>query len=252
MYQPLVDLVTRRAVGVEALVRWRHPTRGQVLPLDFISIAEETGLIVSVGRWILQQACLQAAAWREEHPDLVVSVNLSPRQLREPALVSDLLHALETAGIPGEALELELTESMLVNDPQRAETVLRQLKATGVRLAIDDFGTGHSAMSYLLRYPFDTLKVDRSFVQDLDLDPQKRAIAQAVISLASSLQLATVAEGVETVGESDLLTRMGCDLAQGYLFARPESPEKITALLSTRLPSGVAPEQRAGVRATTS
>jgi diguanylate cyclase (GGDEF)-like protein/PAS domain S-box-containing protein len=225
-FQPVIDLPGGEVVAVEALVRWRHPERGLVLPAEFIPLAEESGIIAELGQWVLEEGCRQAGGWaRALGPDrsLEVAINLSTRQLGEPDLskrVSALLdrHRLRPGGV---ALCLEITESFLLEDPVATGTVLDELRALGVRLSIDDFGTGYSSLAYLRRFPLDTLKIDRTFVRGLGSDPDSRSIASAIVELAHALGLEVVAEGVEEHQQLDVLVELGCDRAQGYLFGRP-------------------------------
>jgi diguanylate cyclase (GGDEF)-like protein len=224
-YQPIVNLTTGRTDGVEALVRWEHPTEGLLFPSEFIAIAEETGLIVPLGEWVLGEACRQIQTWRTQYPQLShlgVSVNLSGRQIAQSDVVSVVANVLADTGLPPGRLVLEITESVLMADAEYAITVLRGLKDLGVRLSVDDFGTGYSSLSYLKRFPVDILKIDRSFVDGLGVDDEDSAIVQATINLAHSLGLTTVAEGTETPGQVRALTELGCDKAQGYLFSRPQ------------------------------
>jgi diguanylate cyclase (GGDEF)-like protein len=232
-HQPVVDAATGRVISTEALVRWEHPRRGLVPPSEFIPVAEDTGLIVDVGRVVLQAACAATARWRRLPglADLTVSVNLSPRQLQEPSLVPGVAQALAASGLPPEALVLEITESLLVTDvPEEAER-LDALKALGVRLAVDDFGTGYSSLSYLSRLPVDILKVDKSFVAGLDTGTSAGKLAGAVLALASSLGLETIAEGVETPEQAAALLELGCTRLQGYLYSRPVPPAAVPATL---------------------
>ncbi|MFN8038605.1 MAG: EAL domain-containing protein [Acidimicrobiales bacterium] len=236
-YQPVVHLGTGGIVGVEALLRWEHGERGLLLPGDFITVAEETGLIVPFGTWVLEQACRQLVRWQTAHPDLPrlsVAVNLSGRQLGHPKLVDDIGEVLSDTGIDPAQVELEITESVLMDDVEMSEETLQRLKALGVRLAVDDFGTGYSSLSYLRRFPVDLLKVDRSFVDGLGSDPSDSAIAAAVITLAHTLGLEAVAEGVETETQLAELRRLECDTAQGFLLARPAPGDVIGELLASR------------------
>jgi len=236
-YQPVVHLGTGGIVGVEALLRWEHGERGLLLPGDFITVAEETGLIVPFGTWVLEQACRQLVRWQTAHPDLPrlsVAVNLSGRQLGHPKLVDDIGEVLSDTGIDPAQVELEITESVLMDDVEMSEETLQRLKALGVRLAVDDFGTGYSSLSYLRRFPVDLLKVDRSFVDGLGSDPSDSAIAAAVITLAHTLGLEAVAEGVETETQLAELRRLQCDTAQGFLLARPAPGDAIGELLASR------------------
>ena len=223
-YQPKIDIASGAMRSVEALVRWAHPQRGLVMPGDFIGLAEERGLIVPIGRWVMQAACRQIRDWRNAGlaaPS--VAVNLSARQFASDTLMEDLLDALSLYGIAASELEVELTESVLMADPERASRVLDRMHAMGVRISIDDFGTGYSSLSYLKRVPAQTVKIDRSFIRGLPEDKDDATITQAVIAMAHSLGLVVVAEGVETDAQLQMLRQMGCDEAQGYLLGRPMS-----------------------------
>ncbi|HET7774731.1 MAG TPA: EAL domain-containing protein, partial [Azospira sp.] len=221
-YQPKVSCSQGSITGFEALLRWQHPVRGLVSPMEFIPLLEETGLIVPVGTWVLQQACLQAARWhRAGHTNLSMAVNLSARQLQSADLVAEVQDALEASGLPAAALELELTESLLMSHVEDNIALLNRLKATGLRLSVDDFGTGYSSLAYLKRLPLDTVKVDRAFVQDITADPGDASITRAVITMAHNLRLKVVAEGVETEGQIALLVANHCDEMQGFYFSRP-------------------------------
>jgi diguanylate cyclase (GGDEF)-like protein/PAS domain S-box-containing protein len=222
-YQPQVDCLNGEVTGMEALIRWQHPTRGLVPPLNFISIAEETGLIVPIGEWVLREACQQACRWREAgHTQLCISVNLSARQFQQPDLHDRIESIIRETGINPATLELELTESMLMIDPDGATDLLRKLAALGVKLAIDDFGTGYSSLAYLKRFPVTRLKIDQSFVRDIATDPSDAAIVSAVVAMASSLKLDVIAEGGETLEQLRHLTERGCHHIQGYYFGRPK------------------------------
>ncbi len=225
-YQPIVSLEAGRITGFEALLRWEHPQRGLVRPDDFVGLAEETGLVVPIGSWALEEACRQTAHWRATGSDVSISVNLSPRQLAEPGLTDDVARVLHVTGIAPEALWLEITESTLMHDAETAVRTLGSLRGLGVRLAVDDFGTGYSSMSYLKRFPVQALKVDRTFVDGLGREPEDSAICTAVVSLAHALGLRAVAEGVETPEQLAELRTLGCELAQGYLFGKPVPPEE--------------------------
>lgn len=221
-YQPQIDLASGRVIGAEALVRWMHPEKGLVSPARFIPVAEETGLIVPLGDWVLCEACRQARAWQDAgHAPMLVSVNLSGVQFRRPGLVARVAEVLAQFGLAAEILELELTESILVQDAQEVLQTLRELKALGVKLAIDDFGTGYSSLSYLKRFDVDKLKIDQSFVRDLCTNPEDAAIVQAVIQLGLGLNLAIIAEGAETAEQVQMLRDKGCQQVQGYFFSRP-------------------------------
>ncbi|MBV8719657.1 MAG: EAL domain-containing protein, partial [Chloroflexi bacterium] len=223
-YQPIVDLGTRSPVAFEALARWNHPRRGWVQPDQFIGLAEESGLIVPVGRWVLDEACQQLARWQlihSGHSNLRVNVNVAARQLREASFVEDVEAALAQARLSPDALVLEVTETAFLH---RSEDVLRRLdalRALGVHLALDDFGTGYSSLAYLRDLPFDSVKTDKSFVDGVEHRPSQAALIRAIVSLGAALELAIVAEGVETAAQATLLAHLGCDMAQGFLFARP-------------------------------
>lgn len=232
LYQPKVDLRSGKVFGVEALIRWQHPELGMVPPSRFISLAEESGLIIKLGEWVMRTACLQAQAWRTAGLDpLIVSVNVSARQFEEQHLVNRIADALRQSGLPPSALEVEVTESLLMRDLPSAVERMRKLKSMGVLLSIDDFGTGYSSLSALKSFPISTLKIDKSFVQDLAKNSDDQAIALAVISLGHRLHLRVIAEGVETVEQRDFLRANGCDEMQGYLFSPPIDAERIVMLL---------------------
>jgi diguanylate cyclase (GGDEF)-like protein/PAS domain S-box-containing protein len=224
-YQPIMSLETGRVAGFEALLRWEHPERGLLSPDEFVSLAEDTGLVVPIGYWALEVACRQGAAWHAEGAPVTISVNLSPRQLGEPALVDSVASVLGRSGINPAAVWLEITESSLMRDPESAVGTLRALRALGVHLSVDDFGTGYSSMSYLKRFPVESLKVDRSFVDGIGRDPEDHAICTAVVTLAHALGLRAVAEGVETAEQLAELKTLGCELAQGYLLGKPAPAE---------------------------
>jgi EAL domain-containing protein (putative c-di-GMP-specific phosphodiesterase class I) len=233
-YQPIVMLEDGRILGHEALVRWAHPTRGLIPPDQFITIAEESGLIVPLGAWVLREACLQAKRFQRRDPrwsQLTMSVNLSGRQLGQPDLAELVASALRDAGLEPQHLELEMTESVLMDDASATITILERLKALGLHLGVDDFGTGYSSLAYLRRFPVDVLKIDRSFVDGLGRDLEDSAIVAALVSLADTLGLTTIAEGVETELQRDSLLMLGCMRAQGYLFSRPVTAEVAEAAL---------------------
>ncbi len=235
LYQPVIDLPTGRMVGVEALLRWAHPDQGVLPPALFVPMAEELGLIVPIGAWAFAEAAGQWARWRQsapQSPPLLMAVNLSTRQLRDPGLVDAFRRIIEETGIDPTCVCLELTETVLMEDPHLYLQPLRDLKALGLHLALDDFGTGHASLSYLKRFPFDILKIDRSFVRGLGRDAADRAIVRGVIDMAHALGLRVVAEGIEDREHLVELRALGCDLAQGYHFARPLPAEAITALLA--------------------
>jgi diguanylate cyclase (GGDEF)-like protein/PAS domain S-box-containing protein len=234
LYQPIVSLAEGRLVGVEALVRWDQPGRGQLLPAEFVPFAEETGLIVPLGAWVLAESCRQAARWRANGPRTLpptVHVNLSPRQFAEPHLIDLVAGALADTGTDPDRLCLEVTERALAANPASAATTLKRLSGLGVRVSVDDFGTGYSSLASLQYLPLSSLKIDRSFVARLDLDPSDDAMVAAVIGLGHTLGLTVIAEGVETPRQLAKLDQLGCDYAQGYLFARPETASRVGELL---------------------
>ena len=229
-YQPQISARTGRLAGAEALIRWQHPDQGLVLPAQFIPIAEEAGLIAAIGEWVLNAACLQMKEWyRQGLPRIPVAVNLSSRQFRQEALVGTIRKALERSGLDPQLLEVELTESLLMDDVARSKSVLGEVKALGVSIALDDFGTGYSSLSYLKGFQLDTLKIDRTFTAELPGSEVNASIVRATIGLAKGLRLRTIAEGVETRAQADFLAQQGCDLLQGYLFARPMAPDAFLA-----------------------
>jgi diguanylate cyclase (GGDEF)-like protein len=234
-YQPILRLDTGKITEVEALIRWQHEKRGLLQPDEFIGLTEETGLIVPIGQWVLREACKQARVWQVEYPTtppLVMSVNLSAKQFQNPKLVEEITQALDESGLAASCLKLEITESTVMQDAPVTLTKLNELKGLGVRLAIDDFGTGYSSLGYLKRFPVDTLKIDRSFVKGLSADGGDSAIVRAVVTVAKSLNMDVTAEGVETEGQLAELRALGCDRWQGFLFARPVSPERVAPLLA--------------------
>ncbi|MDH4125333.1 MAG: EAL domain-containing protein [Gammaproteobacteria bacterium] len=231
-YQPKVDAETFRLVGAEALLRWNHPERGAIAPDDFIPIAEETGLIIPLGQWVLVEACKQVKVWSTSPVGAVpVSVNISSRQFRENGLIRDVLDAVSLAGIQASQLELEITESVMLQDVEKTLLELKVLKEAGVSLSIDDFGTGYSSLSYLKRFPIDTIKIDRSFVQDLHLDTDDAAICAAILAMSRQLGLNVVAEGVETREQLEFLRKHKCNHIQGHICSKPLTPEAFFALL---------------------
>ncbi len=231
-YQPQVDIKQGRIVGIEALIRWQHPERGMIPPDQFIGIAEETGLIVPLGEWVLQQACKQMQGLRRSGlPSIQVSVNLSVRQLHETSLLATISQTLQNAGLEPSELDLEITESMLMSDMDRVTQTLRELSELGVSISVDDFGTGHSSLAYLKQFPISTLKIDRSFIRDIPFDKDDVSITIAIINMARGLGIKTVAEGVEIREQLDFLKTHECNLMQGYYFSKPVSIDEIVTLL---------------------
>src|SRR5213083_3412554 len=233
-YQPIVNLASGDIVGFEALLRWEHPTRGLLGPEEFISVAEETGLIRELGWWNLREACRQISDWKanpDADPDLIISVNLSVKQFLQPNLVSEIKGLLRELAFPPESLKLEITESTVMGDPSAAVEMLLQIKALGIRLAIDDFGTGYSSLSYLHRFPLDTLKIDRSFISGMCEGGEGMEIARTIMPLANNLRLDVVAEGVETIEQVAFLRKLHCKFAQGFYFSKPLAAEEAGALL---------------------
>jgi len=235
-YQPRIDIESREIIGMEALVRWIHPQFGLVSPGQFIPLAEETGLIVPIGDWILREACRQNAEWRAAGlPRVRVSVNLSPIQFTRPDLHESVVDALSCAGLDADGLELEVTESLLMNDPAETASVLGRLQSEGIHISIDDFGTGYSSLSYLKRFPINALKIDRSFVTDVTSNPDDAAIATAIILMGHSLKLTVVAEGVETENQLEFLKVLQCNEVQGYLFSPPVPADRARDLLAKQV-----------------
>lgn len=237
VYQPLVGVSSGRVEAVEALLRWRHPERGLVSPDKFVPVAEDCGLIVPIGEWVLAEACRQCKQWQDEEPgleELVVGVNVSSRQLRKAQVIEATRRALRASGLAPDSLVLEMTESSMLHDDDEAVRVLQRLKESGVKIALDDFGTGFSSLSYLRRLPLDSLKIDMSFVDGLDSDTDSDRIVAAVIAMGHGLGLRIVAEGVERETQLDLLAARGCDLAQGFLFSPPLPPEALPGLLEEK------------------
>ncbi len=226
-FQPQIDLTTNRIVGVEALLRWNHPTQGRIPPDQFIGLAEETGLILPIGEWVLRKACAQAHDW----PDLKFAVNVSPVQFRQGDLVETIRDALETEGIEPSRLEIEITEGILLHNTDETIAILNQLKGMGVRIAMDDFGTGYSSLNYLRRFDFDKIKIDRSFISGLGHSTEADCIIQAVIDLGASLGMTSNAEGVETIEQARILKQQGCEEVQGYYFGKPMTSTDIKELL---------------------
>jgi EAL domain-containing protein (putative c-di-GMP-specific phosphodiesterase class I) len=232
-FQPQVEIRTGRITGIEALIRWKHPELGMIPPSQFIPIAEDTGLILSIGEWVLRSACEQARRWQDSAP-LIISVNLSASQFRQQNLVPIVESALKNSGVPPNLLELEITESMSMKNPEETLKTLNGLKDLGVRIAIDDFGTGYSSLSYLKRFPIDTLKIDRSFLMDIPENPRDAEIVKAIIAMSHSLNLAVIAEGVEKETQAQYLLENGCEKMQGYLFSPPVPAQEFGRLLQNQ------------------
>lgn len=241
-YQPIVSLVeTGRIVGFEALVRWQHPRRGVISPAEFIPRAEETGLIIPLGEWVLREACRQMQAWQAQFPQptegkyvapLTISVNISGKQFTQPNLLEQIKQILQETGLDARSLKLEITESTIMENAESATAMLLEMQALGIGLSIDDFGTGYSSLGYLNRFPVDTLKIDRSFVMDVGDDAEKIEIIRTVVLLARNLGMNVVAEGVETIKELTQLKVLDCQNGQGYFFSRPLNSEAAAALLT--------------------
>jgi EAL domain-containing protein (putative c-di-GMP-specific phosphodiesterase class I) len=237
-YQAKVDFKTNVITGVEALLRWQNPYLGSVTPTQFIPVAEETGLIVVIGKWVLKTACAQNVSWQKQGlPAVCTAVNLSLRQLMDENLIDDIRAALNDSGLEPSLLGLEITESMVMHNPTRMIAVLAKIKSLGVRLAIDDFGTGYSSLAQIKHFPIDTLKVDRSFIHNIPQDAEDRAITEAIITMGKTLSLTVVAEGVETEDQLDFLREHSCDEMQGYYFSKPIVPEQFADLLRKHVPS---------------
>jgi EAL domain-containing protein (putative c-di-GMP-specific phosphodiesterase class I) len=234
VYQPIVDLDTGGVSEFEALIRWRHPVHGLVGPNEFINVAEETGLIIPIGRWILDEACRQVVEWQRRFDlDLSISVNLSAKQLMHPALTSEVNDVLTETGLRPSNLKLEVTESTVMEHSEKSLKVLSDLDRLGVALSTDDFGTGYSSLSYLQKFPFERLKIDRSFVKVMDDDAKSGAIVKTILMLGENLGIEVVAEGIETAAQLDKLRQLGCRAGQGYLFSRPVDRESIEAFLES-------------------
>ena len=236
-YQPIIDVKTGQITSCEALVRWHHPERGMVQPLEFIPVAEETGLIVSLGEWVLRQACGEAANWPEH---ITVAVNVSPAQFKSRNLVPTVVNALATSGLSPDRLELEITELVLLEENEATTAILRQFHDLGIRVAMDDFGTGYSSLGYLRSFPFDKIKIDQSFIRDLPGKEDSVAIVRAVVGMSSSLGITTTAEGVETKEQLASLTSEGCDEFQGFLFSEPRSAADVARIIATQAPRTAA------------
>jgi EAL domain-containing protein (putative c-di-GMP-specific phosphodiesterase class I) len=233
-YQPVADVASGQIVGAEALLRWDHPQRGRLEPDSFIPLAEETGLIVPVGEWVLREACLEAKTWQDAgYLPIHIGVNLSARQLNHKGLVNLVTRVLDESGISPEWLQLEITEGDVMSNVEFIIGVLHRLRGMGVGISVDDFGTGYSSLSYLKRFPIDSVKIDRSFVRDLATDASDAAIVTTIIAMARNLNLRVVAEGVETEEQLEFLRRRGCDEFQGYLVSRPVPAQAFTRLMTS-------------------
>jgi EAL domain-containing protein (putative c-di-GMP-specific phosphodiesterase class I) len=242
-YQPIVNLGSDTITALEALIRWRHPARGLIAPLDFIPSAEETGVIIEIGQWVLRTACRQWHRWSDMGFDLGIGVNVSARELREPAYVDGVVAILEETGMRADRLVLELTESILVTDLVLVRGQLERLRTLGVRIALDDFGTGYSSLSYLQHLPIDILKIDKSFVTRVAHSERDAAMVRAIVQIAQPLEFNTGAEGVETPEQVDALRKLGCEWAQGYWFGRPMPVDETTAVLTRAVVQGGRADQ---------
>jgi EAL domain-containing protein (putative c-di-GMP-specific phosphodiesterase class I) len=230
-YQPQVNLDTARCTGVEALIRWQHPQHGMVSPGDFIPLAEETGLIIPIGEWVLRTACVQAKAWQNLVVEPIrIGVNISARQFHQTDLVRTVDSALRDSGLPPQLLELELTESIIMGDVEGAIVTMNKLMKMGVKLAIDDFGSGYSSLSYLKRFPITRLKIDRSFIRDAHRQPKDNAITVSIITLAHNLGIEVIAEGIELIEQLAYLQQLGCDEGQGFFLGRPQPAANLPAI----------------------
>ncbi|MBE9563371.1 MAG: EAL domain-containing protein, partial [Proteobacteria bacterium] len=225
-YQPKIELTECKTVGMEALLRWKHPEKGMISPANFIPLAEETGLICVLGEWVLRQACKHTKNWHEQGFKLKVAVNISTVQLKETDLLNNIHNILEASNLPPEYLELEITEGVLMEDSETSHTVLSAIKELGVFIAMDDFGTGYSSLSYLKKFPFDTLKIDQSFMCDVDTEPDSSSLIPAIIALSKCLKMKVVAEGVETDAQLNFMKKYECDEIQGYLFSPALPPQE--------------------------
>lgn len=241
-YQPIIHTQDEEVIAIESLVRWNHPKLGAVLPCNFIPLAERTGLILAIGDWVLQSACLQAKYWQTANKPIRVCVNVSPRQLQtldgedDAYLFQSIEKALDESNLSPNLLEIEITESVMIKNPSSFMNTIKKLKNLGVRIACDDFGTGYSALNYLKYFPFDTIKIDKSFIDGITNNPVDMAIIRAIVFIANQLNINVVAEGVEYQDQIRALNEMGCDTIQGYYFSKPVQPDKISIILSNNNP----------------
>ncbi|HAC66053.1 MAG TPA: hypothetical protein DCF68_21605 [Cyanothece sp. UBA12306] len=233
-YQPIVELNTKKITGFEALIRWEHPEKGWISPNNFIPVAEETGLIIPLSNWILNQGCQQLCKWQKlsnNYQDLIISINLSVKQFSQNNLVEKIMDTVQNLGMNHHCLKLEITESCLVKNTEEICLILNQLKALGMKLSMDDFGTGYSSLSYLHRFPFDTLKIDRSFIKDMTQSTDKLRLTQTIIHLANDFGMEVIAEGIETEKQWKKLQQLGCPYGQGYYFAKPLTAQEVEKVI---------------------
>ena len=239
-YQPIIGLRSGQITGMEALIRWNHPTRGLISPADFLPLANETGLIIPIGDWVVETACAQAIAWQREFKrkdDLSITVNISGRQFQCASLADSVAIAIERAGLKAENLILEITEKTMLQNSVNTQAKLEALKEIGVRIAIDDFGTGYSSLSYLIRFPLDVLKIDKSFIDRVCEEREAMAVTRGIITMGHTLRLNTIAEGVESAEQAEALRVLGCEMAQGFHFARPMSVTQMDEFLRRSIES---------------
>jgi EAL domain-containing protein (putative c-di-GMP-specific phosphodiesterase class I) len=237
-FQPKVSLINSRIVGAEALIRWKTPDVGLMLPNEFIPISEEIGLILSIGKWVLEESCRYAKKWRDQYmTDFVISVNISPKQFQDPRLSEFIQHALRDSGLPPHALQLEITEGLLMGDVEQLLPVFTAIKQLGISISLDDFGTGFSSLSYLQRFPIDNLKIDRSFIHNIPHSQDSVVLTRAIIAMANALSMSVTAEGVENIEQMNFLVDSGCEEIQGYFFSKPLSPVDFEKKLLDHQPS---------------